>query len=90
MPKPHELLGMNDGHAAVVGELPEVLRPAADADLDRALRIEHASQHGLPERPAVMELGALEWAAGIAMGIDVHQAHGPPRAERPRIGKVME
>ena len=77
-----ELLGMDDRHAAVVGELPQILGAAADADLDGALGVEHARQHRLPERSAVMELGALEGAAGIAVGIDVHHAERPPGAER--------
>ena len=73
---------MDDGHAALVGELPQVFGPAADADLDGPLRVQHARQHRLPERPAVMELRALEGTARIAMGIDVHQPHRRLRAHR--------
>ena len=73
---------MDDGHAALVGELPEVLGAAANADLDRALGIEHAGQHRLPERAAVMELGALEGPAGVAVGIDVHEPDRPLGAQR--------
>src|SRR3546814_3943161 len=36
------LLSVDHRHAAVEGELPEVLRRAANADLDRAGGIEHA------------------------------------------------
>ena len=43
-----------------VRELPEVLGVAANADLDGALRVEHAVEHGLTERPAVVELAAFE------------------------------
>ena len=91
MPIALELLGMDHGHAAVVGELPQILGPAADADLDGALGVQHARQHRLPERPAVVELGALEGPAGVAMGIDVHQSR--PAALAPtafRIGSVIE
>src|SRR5262249_2426577 len=74
--------GGDAGHAALVGELPQVFGPAADADLDCALRIQYPGQHGLPERPAVMELGTLERAARVAMGVDVHETDGLLRTHR--------
>ena len=71
---------MDDRHAAGVGEFPQVLGAAADADLDGALGIEDAREDGVAERPAMMEFCAFEGAACVAMGIDVHQPHGPLRA----------
>ena len=56
MPRPVDLLGVDHGHAGIVGELPQIFRRAADADLDRALRVEHAVEHRLAERAAVVEL----------------------------------
>ena len=73
---------MDDGHAALVGEFPQILSAAADTDLDRALGVEHARQHRLPERPAVMELRALEGRARIAMRIDMHHADRLAGAQR--------
>src|SRR5262249_33162496 len=68
---------MNDGHAAVVGELPEELGGASDADLDRALGIEHAVEDRVAERAAVVELRALVLAARVAMRIEMDE---PDRA----------
>ena len=58
----------------VVGELPEVFGVAANADLDGALRVEHAVEHGLTEGPAVVELAAFERTARVAMRVDVDHA----------------
>ena len=74
---------MDDGHAAVVGELPQIFGPAADADLDGPLGIEHACQHRLPERPAMVELGP-QGPARVAMGVDVHQPDRPPSRPPPQ------
>ena len=49
---------MDDGHSDLVGEFPEIFRAAANADLDHALGIEHAVEHRLTERAAVMELAS--------------------------------
>ena len=81
MPRRDEFLGVDDGHAADVGELPQVLGAAANADLDGSCRVEHACKHRLTERAAVMEFRALEGAARVAMGIDVHQPDGPLGAQ---------
>ena len=67
---------MDDSHAALVGEFPEILRSAADADLDGALGIEHSVQDCQAERAAMLELGAFIWTCGIAMGIDVDHSNG--------------
>ena len=81
MPRSRELLGVDDGHAAVVGELPQIFGAAADADLDGALRIEHACKHRLAERAAVVELGALEGPACVAVSVDVHEPDRPLAAQ---------
>src|SRR5262249_27112226 len=78
-----QLLSVDDGHAAVVGELPQVFGSAADADLDCPLGIQHPRQHGVPERSAGMEFGALEWPARVAMGVDVDQT--TRRLRTPRL-----
>ena len=78
-------------HPAVVGKLPQVFGAAADADLDRAFRIEHAGQHRLPERSAVMKLGPFVHACRVAVRIDVDHADRPIAANRleDRIGDRM-
>src|SRR5260221_624928 len=82
------VLDMDHRHAAVVGELPEELGRAANADLDGARRVEHAVEHGEAEGAAVMELGALVLARGVAMGVDMDEPDRPLGAERfeDRIG----
>ena len=82
---------MDHRHAGLIGELPEVLRPAPDADLNDALGVEHAVEHRLPEGPAVMEFRALVGAGRVTMGVDVDHADRAPGADRPedRIGDRM-
>ena len=65
---------MDHGHAGFVGELPQIFGRAADADLDRARRVEHAVEHRVAERAAMVELGQVEGAAGVAMGVDMDHA----------------
>jgi len=74
-------------HPGLVGEPPECLGRAADADLDRALGIEHACEHGLAKRPAVMELGAVDPRPSVAMGVDMDE---PDRATLPEALKDRE
>ena len=62
---------MDDCHAALVGELPEILRSAAYADLDGALGVEHAVQDRQAERAAMLKLRALVGTCGVAMGVDM-------------------
>ena len=69
-----DILVVQNSHPAVVREFPQIFGAAADADLDRALRVEHTGQHRLPERPAVMKLGAFIFARGVAVRIDMHHA----------------
>ena len=47
-----------------------------------ARRVEHAVEHRVAERPAVMELGLVEGAAGVAMRVDVDHADRPVLADR--------
>jgi hypothetical protein len=51
---------MNDGHAGIVRELLEVVSIAANANLDRALRVEHAVENRLTKGSAVVELAAFD------------------------------
>src|SRR4029077_226644 len=87
-----ELLGVDHGHSGLVGEFRVDLAAAADADLDGFLRVEHAVEHGLAERTAVVETRAFQRAAGIAVGIDVDhsdRAFAPDRPQdRMRYGVV--
>jgi hypothetical protein len=53
-------LGMNDGHAGIVRELLEVVSIAANANLDPALRVEHAVENRLTKGSAVVELAAFD------------------------------
>src|SRR5260221_7563734 len=47
------VLDMDHRHAALVGELPEKLGGTANADLDRAGRVEHPVKHGEAEGTAL-------------------------------------
>src|SRR6266571_2516491 len=74
-----ELLNRNHAHAAAVAELPHFgdVEAAADPDLDRALRIDESLLDRPPEWCAVMETRAEIVVAGIAVGIELHQAERP-------------
>lgn len=82
---------MQHGHPGFVGEPPEDFGRAADADLDRAFRVERAAEHGLSERPAVVEFRPVNLAHRVAMGVDMDKADRPLGAERfkDRIGDRM-
>src|SRR5579864_3386081 len=82
---------MDHGHSGIEGEFPQELGGPANANLNRPLRIEHAIEHGMTERPAMMEFLSFERAARVAMRIDVDEAHGPAFADRlqDRIGDRM-
>src|SRR6266536_1033005 len=71
-----ELLNRNHAHAAAVAELPHFgdVEAAADPDLDRALRIDEPLLDRPSEWRAVMETRAEIVVAGIAVGIELHQA----------------
>src|SRR5690606_25080481 len=77
-----DFLGMDHRHAGLVGEFPKIFGRAADADLNRAGRVEHAVEHGVAERTAVMELCLVEGAAGVAMRVDVDHAYRALPADR--------
>ena len=87
-----DLLGVDHGHAGVVGELPQVLRRAADADLDRALGVEHAVEHGVAERAAVVELACRSKAPPVSQCASMWIMPTGRRVRRPpcRIGCVIE
>ena len=74
-----------------VGESPEDLCRAADADLDRPLGVEHPGEHRLAKRPAMVEFGAVDLAHRVAMGVDMDEADGTVPAQRlqDRIGDRM-
>src|SRR5580704_1276949 len=55
-----DLLGMDDRHARIIGELPQIFGRAPNADLDGSARVERAVEHGATERAAVMEFAPLE------------------------------
>ena len=82
---------MQHGHPGFVGEAPEDLGRAADADLDRALGIEHAGEHGLAERPAMVEFGPVDLAHRVAMGVDMDETDRAlaPQRLQDRIGDRM-
>src|SRR5690606_32495456 len=65
---------MDDRHAGLVGELPEIFRRAANADLDRAGRVQHAVEHGVAEGAAMVELGLVEGPARVAVRVDMDHA----------------
>ena len=74
-----------------VAEFVKQLGRAADADLDTALGIEHAIQHRLAKRPAMVEPAALGGAGGVAMRVDMHHAHRPvaPQRTQDRVADRM-
>ena len=76
-------LGVDHGHAGLVGELPQIFGRAANADLDGARRVEHAVEHRVAERPAMVELGQVVGAAGVAMRVDVDHADRAASCRRP-------
>ncbi len=71
-----EFLHVDDAHAAVMAEAPDIdiVDAAADTDLDRPLGIEQPLLHRPPERRAVMEFRAEIIVAGVAMGIEMDHA----------------
>src|SRR5882724_6411027 len=69
-----DILDVHDGHPGFVREPPEDLGWAADADLDRSLGVEDAGEHRLAERPAMVELGPVDLAHRVAMGVDMDEA----------------
>src|SRR5262249_359626 len=81
-----ELLHIDDAHAALMAEAPDILvvDGAADADLDRPLGIEQPFLDGATERGAVMEFGAEITVAGGAMSVEM------THAERPLLGDRAE
>ena len=81
-----EFLDVDNRHAGVIGEFPDELGGATDADLDAAPGIDDAIEHGVTHGGAVIELGLVELAARVAMGVDVHQAHGLLAAHRLEYG----
>src|SRR5690242_11958216 len=44
--------------------------------------IEHAVEHGIAERPAVMEPRAVELTSGVTVSVDVDEPNGPRASER--------
>src|SRR5690606_15184249 len=68
--------------ARFVGELPKEFRLTADADLYGAFGVEHALEHSVPEWAAVVELVAFELSTGVAVGVDVNEAHRPLASDR--------
>ena len=86
-PMARQFLGVDDGHAGLVGELPEIFGAAANADLDHALGVEHAVEHRLTERAAVMEFRAFVGPRSVAMRVDMQHADGPLRADRLQDGQ---
>src|SRR5688500_4421160 len=75
-----DLLGVDYCHAGIDREFPKIFRRAANADLHRALRIEHAVEHRLAEWSAMMKAAVVEWPHRVAMRIDLDHAD---RADRP-------
>src|SRR5205085_3551926 len=51
---------------------------AANADLDRALGVEHPGFNGQTERGAVSEFRAEELTPGVGVSVDVHHANRRP------------
>jgi hypothetical protein len=68
-------LGVNYAHASLVGEFPEMLAPAADADLNGTRGIEHAVQYRLAEWTAMVESAPFIDTSSVAMRVDVHEAY---------------
>ena len=71
-----------------VGKTPEDLGWAADADLNRALGVEHAGEHRLAERAAMVKFGPVDLPHRVAMRIDVDETDRPvmPQRLQDRIG----
>ena len=88
---PVDILDVQDGHPGFVGKPPEDLGRAADADLDRAFGVEHAGEHRLAERAAMVKFGPVDLAHRVAMRIDMDEADRPVVPERlqDRIGDRM-
>ena len=68
---------MDYGHAALVAERPEGLCGAADADLDRALRVQRAFLDCPAEGSAMMVLVPEQFGTGIAVGIEMNHPERP-------------
>ena len=85
------MIGVDHGHSRIIGEFPEIVRRAADADLDCPFGVEDAVEHRLPERTTMVELRAFVDPAGIAMGVKVDHADGLVAAQgaQNRIGDGM-
>src|SRR5208283_100944 len=69
-----ELLDLDDRHAGCIGELPVEVCRTSNADLNRALRIQHSVEYGQAKGTSVMKFRAVEGAHRVAVRVDVHQA----------------
>src|SRR3546814_13728826 len=75
------LLSVDHRHAAVVGDLHDVLSRGANAELDRPGGIEHAVEHRVLKGCALVELRLVEHATSVAVGVVVAHADPQPTAE---------
>ena len=82
---------MDAGHAAVGGELVEILRRPAQPDLHRPRRVEHPREHRVAERRPVVLAQPVERPARVRMRVDVDEPDRPPPPDGPqdRIGDRM-
>ncbi len=65
-------VGMKDGHSM----RPLAVEAGADADLDRALRVDHALAHRIVEHAAMVDPAALV-LFDVAMRVELHQRERP-------------
>src|SRR5262249_56255043 len=81
-----KLLDKDDTHSTVIAELPHIsfVQAAANSDLDGALRIDQPLFDRSAERCTMVEARAEIVIAGVAMGIDMHQAKRAIPSNRPQ------
>src|SRR5262249_33622103 len=81
-----KFLDRNDTHSTVIAELPHInfVQAASNSNLDGALWIDQSLLNGPAERCTVMEARADIVIAGVAMGIDMHQAERSIPCDRPQ------